>query len=280
MRGAYFLGNKTFEIRDVVMPSPGPDDLLVRNRACGVCGTDIHIYHGESGSADVSPPVVLGHEFAGVVEQTGANVAAFKPGDHVTIDPNIYCGVCRFCRNGKKQLCESMEALGVTRDGGFAEYCIVPASQAFLLNPDLNLDYGAMAEPLACCIHGIDLAGIKPGDSVLIIGGGAIGLIMVQLAKLSGASRVILSEPVEMRRQTALSLGADGCFDPLSCNPANKLKTLIGRDGADVIIECAGNIAAVRQSFDCAAKGATIVLFSVQTVDAFCDLPLFEVFKQ
>jgi 2-desacetyl-2-hydroxyethyl bacteriochlorophyllide A dehydrogenase len=173
-----------------------------------------------------------------------------------------------------------MEAFGVTKDGGFAEYNIVPASQAYLLNPDLDIEAGAMAEPLACCIHGIDLAGIKTGDTVLIIGGGAIGLLMVQLAKLSGAARVILSEPVEMRRKTAIDLGADGAFDPLSNSPAEELKKLTGRDCADVIIECAGNNSAIKNAFDCAAKGATILLFSVPAQDAVYDVPLFDIFKK
>ncbi|MCL2035272.1 MAG: zinc-dependent alcohol dehydrogenase family protein [Oscillospiraceae bacterium] len=280
MKGAYFLGKNCLDVREQPPPSLGPDDLLIRNRVCGVCGTDVHIFRGEPGSADVNPPVVLGHEYAGVVEQAGTRVTAFRPGDHVSVDPNIYCGVCHFCRNGKKQLCERMEAIGVTRDGGFAEYSVIPASQAFLLNPSLDLEAGAMAEPLACCIHGIDRADIKTGCTVLVIGGGAIGLLMVQLAKLSGASQVILSEPVEMRRQAALALGSDGVFDPLSRSPAEQLKTMTGKDGADVVIECVGKTSAIEQAFECAAKGATILIFSVPSVDASYNLALFDVFKK
>ncbi|MDR2570272.1 MAG: zinc-dependent alcohol dehydrogenase family protein [Oscillospiraceae bacterium] len=280
MKAVYFLGDKKLEVREQQMPQLKADEMMIRIAACGVCGTDIHIISGDSGPAAVNPPVVLGHEYAGEVEQVGAQVTAFKKGDHVAVDPNIYCGTCHYCKNGKKQLCEDMKAFGVTRDGGFAEYCIIPMSQAYLLNPDLDIEAGAMAEPLACCIHGIDLAGIKVGDNVLIIGGGAIGLLMVQLAKLSGAAHVILSEPVEMRRKTALELGADGAFDPLSCIPAEQLKALTGREFADVIIECAGNNFAVKNAFDCAAKGATILLFSVPVQDAVYDMPLFDIFKK
>lgn len=280
MKSAYFLGNKEFEIRAESLPVPGANEILIRNMACGVCGTDIHIYHGEPGSADVCPPIVLGHEYSGIVEKTGPGVSAFKAGDRVTVDPNIYCGVCRYCRSGKKQMCEHMEAIGVTRNGGFAQYSIVPAAQAFLLNSDISFEAGAMTEPLACCIHGIDLAGIRAGDRVLVIGGGAIGLLMVQLARLAGASQVILSEPVEMRRDVAVALGADLTFDPLRCDPAEQIRQLTGVDGAAVVIECVGKPAAVKQAFDCAAKRATILLFGVPSVDTVFNIKLYDIFKK
>ena len=275
MKGSFFLGNGRFEVREFELPPPGGHELLVRNMACGVCGTDVHIFHGEPGSAEVTPPIVLGHEYSGVVEKTGAQVAGFKPGDKVTVDPNAYCGLCRYCRSGKKQMCEHMGAIGVNRNGSFTEYSLVPASQAYLLGEGVGFETGAMAEPLACCVHGADLAGIKTGDTVLIVGGGAIGLLMIQLAKLSGAAAVVLSEPVELRRQTALKLGADSCIDPTAVNPGDVLQ-----GGADVVIECAGQTQATRQAFEAAAKGATILLFSVPPVDAVFDLPLFDVFKK
>lgn len=280
MRKAFFMGKQKFEVQDVSMPIPGSGELLIRNGACGVCGTDVHIYQGEPGSAEVSPPVVLGHEYAGIVEEVGANVSDFRVGDRVTIDPNIYCGICRFCRDGKKQLCENMRAIGVTQNGGFAEYSVVPASQAFLLDSGLDLEAGAMAEPLACCIHGIDLAGIHAGNTVLVIGGGAIGLLMVQLAKLSGAAKVILSEPIAFRRSIAEDLGADVCFDPLTQNPVEQVKVITGKEGVDIVIECVGKASATKQAFDAAAKGATILLFSVPSVDATYNLSLFDIFKK
>ena len=175
MKATYFLGNQTFEVREEPIPKAKPGTVVVRNYACGVCGTDVHIYRGEPGSAEVHPPVVLGHEYAGVVAEVGEGVTGLQVGDHVTIDPNIYCGVCDACRNGKKQMCSHMEAVGVTMNGGFAEYSIVPAAQALRLHPDVPLEYGAMSEPLACCIHGIDRAEIKVGDTVCVVGGGAIG---------------------------------------------------------------------------------------------------------
>lgn len=279
MKASRFLGNKTFAVTDLPTPHAGPGELVLRNQVCGVCGTDVHIYHGEPGSADVNPPVVLGHEYSGEVVEVGEGVTGFAVGDHVTVDPNIYCGHCAYCQNGKKQLCPSMEAIGVTRDGGFAQYSLIPASQAFKLEPTVPWEAAAMAEPLACCLHGIDLAGIQVGDKVCVVGGGAIGLLMVQLAKLSGASQIVLSEPNEKRRQVGLQLGANAALDPTRPDSQEAFAQVLG-GGANVVIECVGNVPAVKSAFQFAGKGATVLLFSVPKVDATFDLPLFDVYKK
>lgn len=279
MKASRFLGNKTFAVADLPTPHAGPGELVLRNQVCGVCGTDVHIYHGEPGSADVNPPVVLGHEYSGEVVEVGEGVTGFAVGDHVTVDPNIYCGHCAYCQNGKKQLCPSMEAIGVTRDGGFAQYSRIPASQAFKLEPTVPWEAAAMAEPLACCLHGIDLAGIQVGDKVCVVGGGAIGLLMVQLAKLSGASQIVLSEPNEKRRQVGLQLGANAAIDPTRPDAQEAFAQVLD-GGANVVIECVGNVPAVKSAFQFAGKGATVLLFSVPKVDATFDLPLFDVYKK
>ena len=279
MKASRFLGNKTFAVADLPTPHAGPGELVLRNQVCGVCGTDLHIYHGEPGSADVNPPVVLGHEYSGEVVEVGEGVTGFAVGDHVTVDPNIYCGHCAYCQNGKKQLCPSMEAIGVTRDGGFAQYSRIPASQAFKLEPTVPWEAAAMAEPLACCLHGIDLAGIQVGDKVCVVGGGAIGLLMVQLAKLSGASQIVLSEPNEKRRQVGLQLGANAALDPTRPDAQEAFAQVLD-GGANVVIECVGNVPAVKSAFQFAGKGATVLLFSVPKVDATFDLPLFDVYKK
>lgn len=280
MKGSFFLGNSQFEVRDIDLSSLEAHEVLIRNMAAGVCGTDVHIYHGEEGSAAVSPPVILGHEYAGVVEAVGEEVTVVKVGDHVTVDPNIYCGQCDYCRAGKKQLCKNMVAVGVNFNGGFAEYSRVPEGQCFKLDPEIPFEVGAMAEPLACCIHGIDLVGIKPGQHVLVIGGGAIGMLMMQLAKLSGASSVIVSEPIEMRRRIALQLGADGVIDPIHEHVKERFRQLSGREGAEVIIECVGKPVAVQQAIETADKGATLMLFSVPGMNDTFSLPLFDIFKK
>ena len=281
MKGAFFfLGNREFEVRDMEKRPLAADEVRIRVMACGVCGTDVHIYHGEAGSAEVTPPVVLGHEYAGIVEEVGADVKGLAPGDHVAVDPNIYCGACTPCRDGKKQFCEHLQALGVTRDGGFAQYSAAPAAQCFKLAPELPFEAGAMAEPLACCLHGIDAAGIRPGSTVCVIGGGAIGLLMVQLARLSGAAKVILSEPVELRRSAGLSVGADLAVDPLREDLSARVREAAGKSGADVVIECVGNTAATRSAFEAAGFGATVLLFSVPAPTATVPLPLFDVYKK
>lgn len=284
MKGTYFLGaekSPKFEVRDMEFPEVlAPNQVLVKNMACGICGTDVHIYHGEKGSADVTPPVVLGHEFSGIVEKVGSAVTTVKPGDHVTMDPNMYCGKCRPCRMGRKQNCEHLFALGVNVNGGFAEYSICPDTQCFKVNDDLDFDVAAMAEPLACVVHGIDQAAIVPGQTVLVIGGGAIGLMMVQMAKKVGAAQVILSEPVEMRRKIGLDVGADYAIDPINEDVPTRIKELTGLDGADVIIECVGKPFAVTQALSAAGLGCRILLFSVPGVDSKVEFPLFDIYKK
>lgn len=280
MKRSVFYGVKDIRFENVTRPAVKKDEILVEVKACGVCGTDVHIYHGEKGSAKVTPPVVLGHEFSGVVAEIGEEVRNFRVGDKVTADPNIYCGRCKFCRNGKKQLCESLHAIGVNRDGGFQEYCAVPQAQAFLLEESVSFEEGAMAEPIACCLHGIENVELKEGDTVCVIGGGAIGLIMVQLAKLKGASKVVLSEPVEMRRRIGLQIGADAVVNPMSPDLKGQIKEAIGEDQIDVVIECVGRVAATKQAFEIAGKGANILLFSVPEAGAKFPLPLFDVYQK
>ena len=197
------------KVQESPVPKLEPDGVLVRVMACGICGTDVHIYEGDKGAADTTPPVILGHEFSGVVEAVGEKVSRVKAGDRVCIDPNSLCGACSYCRTGIGHFCENMVGIGTTVDGGFAEYCAVPESQVYRLAAGISFEEGAMAEPLACCLHGIDLCEIRPGSAVMVIGAGMIGLLMVQLAKLSGVRLVAVLEPVEEKRIMALKLGAD-----------------------------------------------------------------------
>lgn len=283
MKGSFFLGagqKPAFELRELQLPALPDDGVLVRNMACGVCGTDVHIYHGEQGSAPVTPPVVLGHEFSGIVERVGASVRSVKPGDHVALDPNMYCGKCRACRMGKKQNCESLYALGVNTNGGFAEVCLAPETQCFRIDESVSFDAAAMAEPLSCVLHGIDRLHIRAGQTVAVIGGGTIGLLMVQLAKLSGAAHVLVSEPSALRREIALRVGADSAVDPAQEALTERVRELLHADGADCVIECVGKTAAAEQAFEIAGSGASVLLFSVPGVTAKAELPLFPVYKK
>lgn len=248
--------------REVEKPEAGPDDLLVRVEACGVCGTDRHLFQGEF---PCTPPVTLGHEFSGIVEAVGSAVTGFAVGDRITGDPNIACGRCSHCVNGRVNLCRSLRAIGIHRDGGFADYVLVPQRQAFLLPADLDPMHGAFCEPLACCLHGIDLAEIKAGASVVVLGGGVIGLLTVQLARLAGATTVILVTRQASRRSLAEDLGATASLDPAAGDIIVQItgETGLVPGGVDVVLECAGVGETVIQATKLVRPGGTAVILGV-----------------
>ncbi|KQS75335.1 iditol 2-dehydrogenase [Rhizobium sp. Leaf384] len=251
-----------FALRDTSMPEPGPHDLLVRVEACGICGTDRHLFLGEF---PAKPPVTLGHEFSGIIEAVGARVSGFAPGMRVTGDPNIACGRCPECHRGRVNLCHHLQAIGIHRNGGFADYVLLPETQAFALPPSLDPLHGAFCEPLACCLHGVDLAEIKPGASVIVIGGGVIGLLVVQLARLAGATEVVLLTRSESKRRLAEGLGATATLDPSGCNVVESAVGPHGAipGGADVVFECAGLPETVEQAPHLARRGGTVIILGV-----------------
>lgn len=250
--------------REIAKPVPGPNEVLVRVEAAGICGTDRHLLDGSFPS---KPPVTIGHEFSGIIEGMGSAVTGFRTGMRITCDPNIYCGRCRPCQDGYKNLCRNLVAIGLHRDGGFAEYAAIPQDQAFELPLSLKATHGAFAEPLACCLHGIDMAQIRAGSSVVVLGGGVIGLLTVQLARLAGASRVILSTRQAARRKLAESIGATGSVDP---GAGDIIEALTGPNGpvpggADVVIECAGVPDTMQQMFQLARPAGTVVVLGVMS---------------
>ncbi|CAN7330247.1 zinc-dependent alcohol dehydrogenase family protein [Devosia sp. LjRoot16] len=258
MRAVRLHAPERLIVEEVPRPTPGPHDLLVRVEACGICGSDRHMFRGEF---PTTKPVTLGHEFSGLVEEAGAAVEGFRIGTRVTGDPNISCGACADCLAGRPNLCAGLSAIGVHRDGGFAEYVLVPAGQAVALPPGLDPLHGAFCEPVSCCLHAIDVARIAPGASVVILGGGVIGLLMVELALLAGAGAVVLSTRQAPRRALALQLGAHHAVDA-GADPVVTIAALLP-GGADVVFECAGVGETVRQSIAVARRGGTVVLFGV-----------------
>lgn len=242
-------------LREVEAPVAGRGEILVRVLAAGICGSDRHMFHGEY---PTGRPVTLGHEFCGLVEAVGEGVTGLSGGELVTVDPNVACGRCRACHEGRPNLCDNLLAIGVFRDGGFAEQVSVPAAQAHVLPAGLDPVHGAFCEPLACCLHALDVARIVPGSSVAILGGGVIGLLMVQLARLAGAGTVVLVTRQASRRTLALELGATIAFDP----NADDVIGSVGQ-GVDIVIECAGVPETLQQGITMLRKGGTLVLFGV-----------------
>ena len=276
MLAAVYKGDMKLELTEYPVRSFNGGEVLVEVNSCGVCGTDHHILAGKSRA---KAPVILGHEYSGTVVDYASDVKGTSPGDKVVVDPNIYCGKCKYCRKGMVNFCENLQALGVTLNGGFAEYSVVPASQIYKLPKDFDLALAAFAEPLSCCLRGIQQADIKIGNSVVIIGGGTIGLLMLQLAKLNGASKTILLEPVELKRDLALKLGADLTIDP---NQEDAIEQLIDftDGGADIAIECVGKSITVEMSIDLVDKGGKVVIFGLATADAEAKLNLQKIFQK
>ena len=279
MKAAVFYEPGVVKVEEKADPVIGKDEVLIRVMAAGVCGTDIHIYDGAKGASECYPPVVLGHEFAGGVEAVGADVTHTKAGDHVTADPCIMCGKCYACQMGKPHFCESYSATGVTYDGGCAQLVKVKEEQVYVLNPEVSFEEAAMCEPVGCCVHGIDRAQITTGDTVLIIGGGTIGLIMVQLAKLAGAAVVIVSEPNEAKHDTALKMGADYVVNPMKKTPA-QLLTEVGLREINVTIECVGSTQTMMDAFTYIGDGGHVLLFGLTAPD--CEIPVkpYEIFQR
>ncbi len=239
-------------LTDVEVPDPGPGEVQVRVEAAGICGTDRHLFHGEF---PCTPPVTLGHEFSGLVTAVGTGVAV-PLGTRVTCDPNTPCMSCDPCLRGRVNLCENHSATGITRDGGFAPYAVFPAHKAIALPDDLHPHYGAFCEPLACTIHGLDMAAPLPGERVIILGGGVIGLLALQLARAAGAEVLLITRHPD-KRHLAITLGAVAT----AASPTEALK--LWPKGADVVLECAGVVETVEAAPALTRAGGRIVILGV-----------------
>lgn len=278
MKAAVYHGKHDLRVEEIELRELKENEVLIQVKYCGVCGTDIHIFNGDGGSYEVHPPLVPGHEFSGVVARVGSAVTTVKPGDRVAGDPNDMCGECYFCKNGKQHFCTNNIGVGTTVNGGFAEYVIMREKQVYKFSDDLSFIEAAMAEPISCCLNGIDLCNIKMGATVLVIGGGPIGMIMMQLAKYAGASKLILSEPVAEKRELAMELGATKTIDPIH----EDIEAVLAEycDNVDVVIECVGNIRTQEQAIQLAGKTATVMFFGLAAPNESFPLKPDDVFKK
>jgi 2-desacetyl-2-hydroxyethyl bacteriochlorophyllide A dehydrogenase len=257
MRRVLFTGPGRYELGSGPDPRPGPGEVVIRVEACGICGTDRSIVNG---NYPIDFPITLGHEYAGTVVETGTAVRTLRVGQRVGVDPNVVCGVCAFCRRGHTNLCSNLTPLGIVRSGGYAEFSAVPEQNAYAIPDAMSFEDGGMLEPLACSIRGLQLAQIELGDVVVVLGGGPMGCLLIQLARLRGAASVIVSEPNEARRALALQLGAD-----LGLGPGPELREWVlertGGLGADVVFEAAGKTAAAEAALSLVRRGGTVMWF-------------------
>ena len=263
MKAAVFEGNGKMSIKQVGVPViVGEDEVIVEVEACSICGTDVHIMEVPPAGFDVEPGLILGHELVGKVLAVGTGVRSLKKGDRVVAEPNDYCGVCENCLIGLTNHCLNQISLGVTIDGGFAEYVKITEKVAHKIPANMPANIAVFAEPLACVLNGIRKINVLPGQSALIIGAGPIGLIFVQMLKAAGASPVIVSEPSEFRRLSAEKCGADKTLDPRKEDIGTVIKNQTGL-GADVVVDAVGS--RLSECIQTVRNGGKVLAFGFNT---------------
>jgi len=251
-------------------PTPASGQAVIRVEACGICGTDIHVLRGEF--APTRYPIVPGHEFCGEVVAVAADVRNVQVGDFVAVDPSLFCGHCRQCRAGRFNLCENWNAIGVgSANGACAEFVAVPSANAFRLPPDMPRHWGALVEPLSCAVHGLDQVDLKVAGDYLIYGAGTMGLLLAQLAKESGATRLDIVEPNSKRHALAQRMAAD--------RVAVSAAELDRPQGWDVVIDATGVVPAIEDGLRRVARGGTFLMFGVANADAIATFSPFRVYN-
>ncbi|MCI8385577.1 MAG: alcohol dehydrogenase catalytic domain-containing protein [Acutalibacter sp.] len=258
------------EFRQVPTPEPGPGQVLIKIMEIGVCGSDIHVYHGEH--PFTSYPVTQGHEVSGIVEKLGPGAEGLVPGQKVTIQPQLVCGKCWPCRHGKYNLCEELRVMGFQATGVASEYFAVDAAKVTPLPEEMSLEEGAMIEPLAVAVHAVRRAGDVAGKDICVLGAGPIGILVAQAAKGMGAGRVMVTDISSLRLEKARECGADFCVNTKEKDFGQALAECFGPDKADVIYDCAGNDITMGQAIQYARKGSTIILVAVFAKTAHVDL--------
>jgi threonine dehydrogenase-like Zn-dependent dehydrogenase len=257
MRAAVFEGDGRLLVRDVPDPTPGPEEVLIEVEACGVCGSDVQIINVPPGHPS-TPPVIIGHEFVGWVRAAGTAVRDVAIGTRVVVDPDPKCGSCDSCRAGRPANCTNVVALGVHRDGALARYVTAPAISIYPISPDVPTELAALVEPLACVVNGTNRAAIRPGESVVVFGAGAIGCLFIAVFRASGAARIVAIEPSAYRAGVARAVGADVVVTP---DEWTAQRSELMPRGADVVVDAVGSV--LPQAIEAAAMGARVVIFGM-----------------
>jgi L-iditol 2-dehydrogenase len=266
------------ELTDLAEPAIGPQDVLVRVRACGICGSDVHGLDGSTGRR--IPPLVMGHEAAGVITEIGREVEGWKVGDRVTFDSTISCGECDFCLRGEINLCDRRQVLGVScgdyrRHGAFAEYVSVPARILYRLPDNLSFDHAAMIEAVSIGVHAVSLTPHAPGDTAVVVGCGMIGQLTIQAAKAAGFGTVFGVDVDDAKLAVARTAGADATFNSQTCDAPAEIRARTGGHGAAAVLEAVGATAPIRTAIEAVRKGGTVTL--IGNITANVEVPLQQV---
>lgn len=263
MKAMLLAEYKKLEIVDVPLPAFGPKDLLVRVRACGICGSDIHGYDGSTGRR--RPPLIMGHEAAGEIAAIGDAVKGFAVGDRVTFDSTISCGECPACRRGRINLCQNRQVLGVAcdefqRHGAFAEYVVVPHHISYRLPENMPYEHAALIEAVSIAVHAVGRLNVPLGSVGVVVGAGMIGLLVIQALKRAGCTTIIAVDLSDQRLQHAEGLGADILINSTHQNPLQEIARCTDGQGADVVLEVVGCAATVDVAIQAARRGGQVVL--------------------
>ena len=256
--------------QEVAMPPCGDNDVMLKMMRIGICGSDMHVFHGKHAFSTF--PLTQGHEVSGEVIQIGKNVTGISVGQKATIEPQIVCGECHPCRHGKYNLCEKLKVMGFQALGAASEYFVTEAKYVTVLPDEMSYDQGAMIEPLAVAVHAVKQAGDVTGMKIAVLGAGPIGNLMAQTAKSLGAEAVMITDVSDFRLSLAKDCGVDYCINTKNENFGEAMLRDFGPDKADVIIDCAGNNTTIGQAIRYARKGSTIILVAVFAGMAEVDL--------
>jgi 2-desacetyl-2-hydroxyethyl bacteriochlorophyllide A dehydrogenase len=275
MQAVVFTAPETAVIEQVPDPACKPDEVVVQVGATGICGTDLHIYRNEYMS---DFPVIPGHEFGGVIVEVGRDVTDFRVGERVSVDPNLYCGHCYFCRNEQSNHCLNWEGVGITRPGSFAQYVAAPARAAYRLPESLTDAQAAFIEPVSCVVHGMKRLRVWPADEVLIFGAGPMGLLLVQVMRHNGASQIVVVEKQPDRLALARKLGATATI-AAGPDQAKALKELAPY-GFAIVIDATGVPAVIEQAFNYLKPRGQYLQFGVAPNNATVKVSPYDIFHK
>jgi L-iditol 2-dehydrogenase len=275
MKALLLKNYKDLELVDFPTPEVGPNDVLIRVKACGICGSDVHGFDGSTGRR--IPPLVMGHEAAGLIHATGADVKGYHEGDRVTFDSTVSCGHCFFCTRGEINLCDNRQVLGVScgdyrRHGAFAEYVVVPQNILYRLPDSLPFEHAALIEAVSIGVHAVNITPIQLGATAVVVGTGMIGLLMLQAARLAGCSRIIAVDLDDNKLEVARKLGAEITLNPKTVDVPKVVAELTGGHGADVALEAVGATSPIKTAILSVRKGGTVTL--VGNITPNIELPL------